>query len=373
MRSLFTFIFIVFAAASFGEQKSEGNIPFNPLPGPVEIEKDTEKYNITARFLAGLPIKESLKKDTILKSICSGERYAKYSRSIDKSWNEFFSPNREKISAWRKASLPEDYSRSVFYPFSGPDILHALTFYPEATEIIMFGLEPTGGVPDIMKATAETAMPQAEQLMAAINFTLNHAFFITTEMGKNIKTTPLTGVSAIMAFFLARGGYDILDIREIHIRPDGGTAPGQGNRPKGCVNGIEFIFSSQNPGTLKRARYFQIDIGNSSRQVEPFRLFVERYQGLTTIIKSASYLMVWPTFSKIRDIVLARSSSILQDDSGVPYRYLKNRKNWSLTYFGNTHPSCFSDSNQADLEADKAKNSNGRCPSSTAMDTDTRT
>jgi hypothetical protein len=33
-----------------------------------------------------------------------------------------------------------------------------------------------------MKATAETAMPQAEQLMAAINFTLDHAFFITTQM-----------------------------------------------------------------------------------------------------------------------------------------------------------------------------------------------
>jgi hypothetical protein len=43
---------------------------------------------------------------------------------------------------WRKANLPEDYSRSVFYPFSGPDILHPLTFYPEATEIIMFGLSP---------------------------------------------------------------------------------------------------------------------------------------------------------------------------------------------------------------------------------------
>jgi hypothetical protein len=98
--------------------------------------------------------------------------------------------------------------------------------------------------------------------------------------------------------------------------------------------------------------------------VEPFRLFVERYQGLTTIIKSASYLMVWPTFSRIRDIVLTRSSSILQDDSGIPYRTLKNSKNWSLSYFGKYHKPLpvFAGHYQPELEADIAKNSKGPLP-----------
>jgi hypothetical protein len=54
---------------------------------------------------------------------------------------------------------------------------------------------------------------------------------------------------------------------------------------------------------------------------------------LTTFVKSASYLMHDDRFSLVRSMVLEQSSSLLQDDTGVPYRFFDAAK-WNLTFYG---------------------------------------
>ena len=62
--------------------------------------------------------------------------------------------------------------------------------------------------------------------------------------------------------------------------------------------------------------------------------FLNKMPVSTTYIKSASYLLHNPTFSVMRNAVLKKSASIVQDDTGVPYRYLPS-KDWKLTFYGN--------------------------------------
>ena len=50
-------------------------------------------------------------------------------------------------------------------------------------------------------------------------------------------------------------------------------------------------------------------------------------------MKSASYLMHSDGFSKVREFLLARSTAIVQDDSGVPVRFFEPN-NWTLRPHG---------------------------------------
>ena len=302
-----------------------------PGTGPLLIAEKNDIFNDTADFLAGLPVKNEAFKPYI-----NREFYPKYSAEIDKNWNESFNRNRESIEKWRSENLPDDYSLSVFYPFSGPDIIHPLAFYPKAREIVMFGREPTGGIPDIKNFDPAEINRQLKLFLSAINFSLDKAFFVTLDMEKTVTPSSLNGTSAIMFFFLARGGYDILNIKEINITENGATADGT-SADKNAVNGVEILFSAKGSKEVKRARYFTINIEDYSRQVDRFGAFIRKYPPFTTIVKSASYLMRWNNFSKIRGLVLETSNSIIQDDTGIPYNLFRNNSEWNVTHFGRYH------------------------------------
>ena len=54
----------------------------------------------------------------------------------------------------------------------------------------------------------------------------------------------------------------------------------------------------------------------------------------TTFIKSASYLLHRNGFSNVRAAIMQNSKAVLQDASGVPYRYFVNA-GWDTQLFGN--------------------------------------
>ena len=52
-----------------------------------------------------------------------------------------------------------------------------------------------------------------------------------------------------------------------------------------------------------------------------------------SLVKSASYLLHGSNFSRVRQFLLDRSNSIVQDDTGVPVRLFKPEE-WDLKPFG---------------------------------------
>ena len=50
-------------------------------------------------------------------------------------------------------------------------------------------------------------------------------------------------------------------------------------------------------------------------------------------MKSASYLMHYGTFSQMRELVMKKSEAILEDDTGIPYKYFKPAE-WTPNLYG---------------------------------------
>jgi hypothetical protein len=68
-------------------------------------------------------------------------------------------------------------------------------------------------------------------------------------------------------------------------------------------------------------------------------------------------------FSKVRGYLLAHSKVILQDDSGIPYRFFTNDK-WDLRFYGKYLGPInrFLKNKQPDLEKDRAASSSPPLP-----------
>ncbi len=61
--------------------------------------------------------------------------------------------------------------------------------------------------------------------------------------------------------------------------------------------------------------------------------FCEQQGEGVSLLKAASYLMHSNNFSQVRDFLLNRSKLILQDDSGIPFRYFAKEK-WDIHFHG---------------------------------------
>lgn len=69
------------------------------------------------------------------------------------------------------------------------------------------------------------------------------------------------------------------------------------------------------------------------RDNSPFLSFLSALKGANTFFKATSYMVYKPDFSIIREQVLSKSATVLQDDSGIPYRYYVASR-WRVQLYG---------------------------------------
>jgi hypothetical protein len=83
----------------------------------------------------------------------------------------------------------------------------------------------------------------------------------------------------------------------------------------------------------KTLYYFSTDLSNPGVRSSGFLKFCSTLAPGNSLIKSASYLLHSGNFTTVRDFILANSSTIIQDDSGIPLAYYSSRK-WRFFPFG---------------------------------------
>ena len=291
---------------------------FQAVDGVAEVDD-------IARFLAGRPVRRGaelsawqVRSDNYHAHALDFDflwRRVAYRRSVRQS-QYFFSTTRNHLGS----------PSTVVYPFGGPDILHSNSMFPTATTHVLLGLEDVGAVPDV-STTDPTAL--LGRLRTVLNEPLRYGYYITEQM----RVAP--PATHIMLTTLALAGAEIESVSGIDAA----------GRP-----GVEIRYRSAG-GTAKRAIYVKADLSNRGFDAS-LQGWLGRYAGDTAYFKAASYLPHDPNFSGVRDWVLANSRSVLQDDSGIPFRHFKSDA-WNSTLLGSySQPiPVFSKFRQADLAA----------------------
>lgn len=284
-------------------------IPVEPEAPPARQSGATrsDTANDTARFLAGLKPSGS----GPAAELASGAIWQQYAASLGAEWNNFDQRSWKRVRSWSAAELGRT-DGTVFYPFSGPDFIYVYNLFPNASTYILCGLEPVGEIPDVSKLHSLGAT--LNSLQASMHTLLTAGYFVTKDMRAELHG----GTLPIIYVLMARSGCTLLDVKRT-----GQTA--------------QIHFTAQGESGTRTLIYIQGDLSDgglhNSALLGTLRQMAPRY----AYVKAASYLMHGSEFSAIRNTLLSQCHMIVQDDSGIPWRYFDPQK-WTLRLYGTYTP-----------------------------------
>lgn len=343
------------------------NTTNNAVITDTTINKDSHnKLNDVALYLAGMKPDSFIAIPAKLQNL---PYYKLYSDSMNRGFKHIEDIRLSKMREWAKAEMAPELAapKTVFYPFSGPDVLHCVQFYPDADQYIMIALERYGSLPVMEKMDETKTTNTLNSIQKSLEDIFGKSYFITRKMLHDV-SNQWNGVTPVASVFLVRAGYSILDVRYKHLLDDGKTlvnipVDSMSKYTNACVE----IYFRKNAGSkIQKITYFKTNLCDdpyggmgSFKANQPLQTYLNNMPECYTYVKSASYLMNYPTFSVIRNICLAKSKSILQDDTGIALKYVDKAK-WNMKFYGNyvTPVSDFKGVDQPDLHKAYADTAN---------------
>ncbi|WP_154658283.1 hypothetical protein [Eisenibacter elegans] len=334
------------SSTSNNGQNTQDSADADTVAAKVEIPKPQDRqFDDIARFIAGLPSRE-------------GSPYAKfeeesvwknYAQTMDGRWSSITTQKLPKIEKWRDEELKDINTGggTLFYPFSGPDFLHAITFFPKMDTIVMVGLEPIGSVPNPDNITKKSLAGYFGGLQQSLSTILSYSFFRTLAMENDFTgrvVSDIDGTLPVLMLFMVRTNHKILHYEKVVLTDEGKaiTADSTALKDKGKYIATKVAFCHQDrPDEYRIVYYFSANLQNTAYGARPgideradFKGFLSSLNPRATYLKSASYLMYRDSFSSIRNLILDNSRYLLQDDSGMPINTI-NRERWKLIFYGN--------------------------------------
>jgi hypothetical protein len=302
---------------------------------------DTATADDTARFLAGLPTAAN----SPLTPLTKDPAWQQHARYLDQIFAREESAKLSKVRAFSKEYLTERHD-TMLYMFSGPDFLYATSFFPGASTYVLAGLEPTGDIPQLTALSRGTLNGTLRNLEVSMGTLLSLSFFITKNMQRQLHEGPVYGTIPVLLVFMARSGKTIHEMSLVSLDTEGNfqqagdpaaAAGGDGKKnartiARSAAPGVKIVFSDGD-GPKQTLYYFSTNLADGSIDRSGFLAFCRKLGPADSFIKSASYLLHSIGFSKVRGMLLDRSATVLQDDSGIPLAYF-DRKKWKLQPFG---------------------------------------
>lgn len=278
-----------------------------------------------ARFLAGLPVE-----GTALDSLGRERFWNQHATEFGKAWSELDQKQLAPIRSWLPSYLPSEVTDTapLYYMFSGPDFLYAHTFFPHASTYVFCGIEPVGDIPDVTRLPADALNSALVNLRNSLDSVLNFSFFITADMKVDLKATQLTGTLPVLYVFLARQGCQIDRVELVSLNDEGDFVTDKPRTPGVCIT------FHQGSDPAQKLYYFSTDLSNSGIKARPGLVrFCQKLGRGNALLKAASYLMHLSEFTSVKDFLLAQCKAIVQDDSGIPWRFYDPYR-WEMATFG---------------------------------------
>ncbi len=328
-----------------------------PAPSPRKVSAETvAQWRSQTAFLAGL----TTTTEPAAQAFMQSKSWQAYAARLQQKWRVLDATRWQAVSRWAAQELPfaAAAQTKVFYPFGGPDFLYASLLFPRASDYFLVGLEPVGQPPALEKFTAGEMESYLLELEASLNSLMNFGFFKTNDMRADFSSKRLNGVLPVLLALLARTEHQVVDLELLHADAQGNWLASSDPQPPTAVApapkaiGVKIQFHRANESNLQTLHYFSVNLENKPlAENHAFTTFITAQKPLTTFVKSASYLMHTPTFSAIRELILAHSTALVQDDSGIPLRYLDETR-WKLSFYGvySGPISLFKGAYQADLK-----------------------
>jgi len=272
----------------------------------------------TARWLAGLQLDASAP-------------VSQAQLETNAAWDRLRVTRLAPMKAFAETHFADERAHcdTLFYPFGGPDIINALSFFPSCKRYILFGLEHVGELPHLERMSAQQKELVLADMHKAQQYILRRNYFVTQYMSSDLNTPNLNGVLPMMSAMLVRMGYVILDVELANL--DGSSPVPAGTRPRAA----HVHFQAQDGGPVQELVFASFDASDQGLASNPaFLTFMQPIQPTVTLMKAASYLLHDDSFGRMRELVERKTTLLVQDDTGLPYAKLL-ADGFSVELYGN--------------------------------------
>ena len=300
-----------------------------------EVQELNRRATTTAQIMAGIT---PVGADPALERLTKLESFAEHQKWMTAQWSQV----HNRISAmqiWRsrEMKIPGASQKTLIYPFSGPDFLNAYALFPDHSQYIFFSLERPSALPDLESVTTVQFGKLLEDVRNAFRDIFQRNYFITDYMSKQLTTPWIRGTVPVMATMMALMNQRIVRIEPVDIFPEltrAYEARDAVKHPRMMMRGVRIVFVGANGGGQQQLYYFSLDATDKALGYYPgFLDWVGEHRPASVLLKSASYLLHDNQFSKTRAMILATADYLVQDDTGIPYRFLSQTP-WQVRLYG---------------------------------------
>jgi len=307
-------------------EKKPDLVPATEVTNTVvdEINSDPQKIS---NFLSGNWVED---KQDSLNEFTKTNSYISYKLNLEKDWLLYKKVTLIPFKEWLVDNFKFQYSDTILYPFSGPDLPNVLTIYPNASKYVMIGLEPAGFLPDFKMDSDEKKSKGLHELNSSLDSISRLNFFLTNKMKVNISSSVYSGTVPVIVAYLGLLGFETLSVKPIIIDNSGNIhflSPGEiiadPSYKKGNVS-TEIKFKDPNSKQVKVVYYLFANVSNQGFVKEPqIMTFLNSLGKFSSTFKAASFLLHYDNFSKMKNYILENADLIVMDDTGPRIKDLK--------------------------------------------------
>lgn len=305
--------------------------------------RDEDRFDMVASFVAGsvrhgrvAPLKSFLTKS-----------WKDHAHAMDVFWKKLDSRSLEPIRSWRSANFPgEAGSNTALYPLSGADFINLYAFFPDAHRYVMISLEAPGHLPD-PDAHAERNLGHGLRSIERCVYSMAFMNFLSTQT-QRVETSNdvFPGTLPVIMAFASRTGMRVTGVRNVILDASGRLqAAGGMKHRQGRSSASGFVISVQGPGAAGEREIIYLSLRimpSSAGETTPEGKFIRSLGRLNLLIKSAVYLLHLECFRDFCHSLMNMSDIIVQDYSGIPFRYFRPVE-WDIRLYGRySGPAAFS-------------------------------
>ncbi len=294
------------------------------------------KFNEFARFYACM----DQDSNSSVKYTETNKVWLRNKETFTRFWDSASIVRINPMTEFAKTDLTilSDSVKSLFYPFSGPDFLHANIFFPNAQTIVMIGLERVGKVPDVQDLDDKKLGTFFRAVRQSLDSIFIWGYFMTNDMSKDFaRSLELKGLTPVIMLTMAKAGFEIQNVKKVTINPKGVVVDFlQGKKdlddPNDTyISGVEIKYRKLDETRIRTLYYFSHNASDDNLKRTPeFLKFLADEHFDCSYFKAASYLCGY--LNSVRKEAL-KSKYVFQDDSGIEFKYF-DEKIWDRQLWG---------------------------------------
>jgi hypothetical protein len=235
------------------------------------------------------------------------------------AWQAYEKSIGVPLRKWAAAELAPPKGGTVFYPFSGPDLVTVAQMFPEADRYVLVAIQPAGPVVNPFALEEKTRSNFLSKFHVEWVKFGALGFFRTLDLNENTASTTarLTSTPVLMAFAAALG-FEIQKVCPLEMNAEKGEYEPTDSPKDPLWTSVRLNLTRE--GRAITADYICMDLSDDFlHSHRPEQAWIRKMGQQPVLLKAASHLLPKPYFSVCREAIVSGAPLLVQDETGLEY------------------------------------------------------